>query len=742
MFSNPELQVFLIDASSEDHIKEEYQTIIRSRGDAYRSFDHAAALQWLSSLAKPWLVIADNADDPRFDLHPFIPRNPRGHFIITSRNANQELMAITRTHHIAALGTDDSTRLLLAMSRYEPSDANRRYATEIVTALGCLPLAVVQAAGYIFKHKCLSSYLEIYRESREELLSQRAKELPHDYNLSVATTLEMSFTKLSIHTKAILRIFSFLHYTSIPHRIIVEAAKNKFFYASGKAKEADDERLDEIKQESTVLCELICPKGRWSEVEFNKIIEPCFQYSLLQSTTSVDDEKFYSMHILVQSWLQMQPAPDAEPSSARLARRMLFSLVKEDSYFQYLALHLMILPHLKPIAGTSLGVATDEVLMYYVLKETGDFIAAHTHLMAYISMAKNKVRWDAVEWLHALCERIYLLYILERYREALEAGKEAIELCIKALGREDPLTLTSMSNLALNYGNIEENNKAREMNEEVLAIRKQVLGAEHPQTLISMNNLALDYSSLGWYNRSREMNEETLSLQRRVLGPEHPDTLTSMSNLASNYSYLGWHDKSREMNEETLSLERRVLGPEHPHTLTSMNNLASNYSYLGWHDKSREMNEETLSLRRRVLGPEHPDTLKSMSNLASNYSDLGWHDKSREMNEETLSLWRRVLGPEHPDTLISMSKLASNYSDLGWHDKSREMNEETLSLRRRVLGPEHPHTLKSMSNLASNYSYLGWHDKSREMNEETLSLRRRVLGPEHPDTLISMSKLA
>jgi tetratricopeptide (TPR) repeat protein len=682
------LQVFFVDASSEDRIKEEFQSIIRSRGDAYHSFNYEAALQWLAGLEMPWLIIADNADDPSINFHPFIPRNPRAHFIVTSRNANQELMAPARTHHIQTLSTDDSTKLLLSISRYEQNDINMRYATEIVTALGCLPLAVVQAAGYIFKHKCLSSYLQIYRESRKELLSQKAKELPHGYNFSVATTLEISFNKLSTHTKALLRILSFFHNTSIAHRIIVEAAKNEFFYASGKAKEADDDILDKLKEESTVIFKILCPKGEWSEAEFNRIIEPCFQYSLLHSTTSVDDEKFYSMHILVQDWLQLQPDPENQPSSMRLSRRILLSLVREDSHYHYLSLHQMILPHLKSITGKPLGVATDEILMYYLLCETGDFATAHMHLMTYIDSARNRVRRDAYEWLYALCERACSLSYLGRYREALEAGTEAARLCIQVLGREDPLTLDSMTDLANNYSSLREHQKALNMNEEIWTIRKRTLGPEHPYTLISMSSLASTYSSLGWHEKSREMNEETLSLQRRLLGAEHPHTLTSMSKLASNYRELGWHEKSREIHEETLSLQRKVLGPEHPHTLTSMSNLALDYSNLGSHDKSREMNEEALSLERRVLGPEHPHTLTSMNNLAVEYTSLKIYEKARELNEEVLAVSKRVLGPDHPDTLLFMENFALTYRYLGEYREAQELEEEKARLQSKVLDPK------------------------------------------------------
>ncbi|PVF95186.1 TPR-like protein [Serendipita vermifera] len=671
---NPDLLVFFVDASSEDRIKEDYQAII--------------LVQWFSGTEQTWLIIADNADDPSIDLHPFIPRSPRGHFIITSRNTNQGLMARKHTSLTDALELSESVKLLLDVSGYALNDANIERATAIVMALGYLPLAIVQAAGYIFKHKCLSSYLDIYNESKEDLLSQRAKELPQGYNLSVVTTLEMSFNKLSANAKEILKILSFLHNTSIAHSIIMKAVKSNFFYASGKAKEADSGRFNDIKHESEELCKIFCTKGKWSEAEFYNMIEPCLQYSLLHSTVTEDDHQFYSMHILVQSWLQLQSDSHDGVSPKSLAQRMLLATVDENSSYQYFDVYGTILPHLRAFSGTPHEFATDNILLYPVFFDSGNYTIAHLHLMAYIDMARTQVRRDSPEILQAFCYRTLSLTRLGRYHESLEAGTEAVELCTKALGKEDPLTLRTMHHLASACSSIGEYKRGQELNEEVLIIRKRVFGPEHDDTLKSMHNLAVDYARLGQYQDSQRLQEEELSLRIRVSGYEHPDTLWSMASLAGKYSNLGLYNKAQELNVKVVSLRKKVLGPEHPNTLWSMNSLATNYSDLGLYDKAREMNAEVLSLHKKVLGPEHLDTLRSMSSLATNYSDLGLYDKAREMIAEVLSLRKKTLGPEHPNTLWSMNSLATNYSDLGLYDKAREMNAEVLSLRKKVLGPD------------------------------------------------------
>jgi hypothetical protein len=45
-----------------------------------------AAINWLSNLRNPWLLIIDNADDRDFKLDEYFPRGNRGHVLITTRD--------------------------------------------------------------------------------------------------------------------------------------------------------------------------------------------------------------------------------------------------------------------------------------------------------------------------------------------------------------------------------------------------------------------------------------------------------------------------------------------------------------------------------------------------------------------------------------------------------------------------------------------------------------------------------
>ena len=100
------------------------------------------------------------------------------------------------------------------------------------------------------------------------------------------------------------------------------------------------------------------------------------------------------------------------------------------------------------------------------------------------------------------------------------------------LGDDHPDTLGSANNLADDLFALGEHQAARELDEDTLARRRRILGDDHPDTLGSANNLAINLCALGEHQAARELDEDTLARRRRTLGDDHPDTLDSASNLA------------------------------------------------------------------------------------------------------------------------------------------------------------------------------------------------------------------
>jgi len=282
---------------------------------------------------------------------------------------------------------------------------------------------------------------------------------------------------------------------------------------------------------------------------------------------------------------------------------------------------------------------------------------------------------------------------------------------------------------------------ARQFDQTAVAIYTKIFGLDDPRTLICMSNLAVDYEELGQLEKAVEMSEKVLSTGQTIFGRDHPFTLASMNNLAEAYMRLGRLKEARELNETALEGFQTTLGKEHPNTLRSMGNLAQKYREDGQVEKAAELNKKVLGTQERTLGLEHPDTLVIMNNLAGIYADSGQVTEAAKLQKKVLDGRQRTLGMEHPDTLVTMNNLAAMYLNIGQVTEAAELNKQLLEVRQRMLGMEHPATLDSMNNNAVMYGQLGQTKDSVELHKRVFDARQRMLGMEHPATMNSISNL-
>jgi tetratricopeptide (TPR) repeat protein len=550
-------------------------------------------------------MIMDNADDPSFSLLPYIAQSSRGNIIITTRNPNQAMHAPNSSHHLEGLSMEDAISLLLTASGNEDTKANRALAQAIVEELGRLPLALAQAAGYIFVHKCLSTYLVLYRQSAKTLLAERPSELPYHYQLSVDATIKLSLYRLPTHALHLLQLFSHLDSTSISHAIISRSAERKFRRV--ESTEECDLSM-QTREQAEALVEIFCTNGEWSEVEFNRLIRCCLQYSLLRVTTR-GDSNFYSMHILVQSYLRANLHLIQGHKPGPLAVRLLGSSSAYRTRNEHLAFDRLLLPHLRQITMKDVVEAGDHFGFGHVMESTGDSKSAVLHFERCLVMWRG------------------------------------------SLGEEHMDTLSAMVQLALSYKSIESIQKALDLEEEVLDIQRTTLGEEHLSTLETASNLANSYRRLDRYKEAMELGEKVLEAEKRALGPEDVRTLITMDNLALSYRSLGRNREALGLQKQALEIWKRVLGPEDPYALRSMCYLAESYRIVGRRQEALELSRQALDTQKRVLGDEHPDTLRSILDQLRILHDLGMTEQLRDLLRVTLPAHEKVLGLDHPNTV-------------------------------------------------------------------------------------------
>jgi tetratricopeptide (TPR) repeat protein len=671
----------------------------------------AAVRHWLERHPR-WLLVLDDAPDAAA-LADLLPRSAVGQVLVTSREATGWAPLASQVE-VDALTPDVAAAFLL--ERTGSDDLATAHALAVM--LGCLPLALEQAAGYLTATGVtLSSYAELVGDRAMELLSRGR---PLAYEQTVATTWSLALERLVQSHPAAIALLDLLAYCAaddLPRPLLTSHHHLL------------PDPLATVAADPIQLGDAVAALRRYSLVRVSGDglgTHPLVQLVVRDGLTV--GQRHGCARAAVDLLLAAFPNPEDVTAWPR-CQRLLGHVMAAVRHADHLRLEpAEAIPALMNTAGVYLNLRGEPRQARPLLQDAADRCA----------QVLGEEHPDTLASKHNLSMS---LHGLGEFDEARRLGEQVLASLRRRLGADHPRTLLAMNNLALTLAAQGDPRAARELHERTLAAYRRVLGDEHPDTLRSMSNLAAVLGVLGKLREARALREEGLAIRRRVLGEDQPATLSSMDGLASILRDLGDADQARELFEQVLAARRRVLGDDHPDTLRTMQGLAATLDLLGRLDEARELDEQSLAGFQRVLGDDHPDTLFAASNLATVLHNLGERERARELHEQILSARRRVLGDDHHNTLDSMHNLADSLLAQGRADEARELNEQALAGYRRLLGDLHPDTLHSMNNLGANLARLGELERAQALFEQAWRGYRRLLGDGHPKTVLALRGL-
>jgi len=376
------------------------------------------------------------------------------------------------------------------------------------------------------------------------------------------------------------------------------------------------------------------------------------------------------------------------------------------------------------------------------------------------------------------------IYYKGDYAGAAEIFKQVLDLRERALGKENPFTLTSANDLAVTYKDLGRAEEAELLFLKALEARKRVLGEEHPDTVTTINLLGVLYQSQYQYADAEPYLRKALTLRRQRHGADDPATLQSANNLAVLLEAQGHYDEAEEIYLRTIEKMDVVLGKDDPETLVSINNLGFLYWSLGRFDEAEELYLRVLKARERVLEKDHPDIFYTANDLGTLYQEQGrlsdaeplliralegrkralgedhhetlvtannlaglFEQQERFDEAEALYLWtidkkEKTLGPDSSETLTTINNLGLFYEDQGRYDEAERLLDRVIKARRLLLHKDHRDIFESAHALAGLYQSQGRFEQAEKLMLEAFDGRRKILGTEHPDTLVTANNLA
>ncbi len=595
--------------------------------------DTASAVEALRAYLRShsrWLLLLDNAESPA-DLRAWLPAGP-GHTLITSRNLGWGELA-TRVE-VDVLPRPESVELIhVSRPGVDEAEADR-----LAEAVGDLPLALAQAAGFLAETGMpVDHYLGLLDTRAEELLDQSP---PESHPLSLAAVIRVSTDRLAEvdpAALALVRIGAFLAPEPIPADVLIGRIA-----ATGHRQPPELEALTATVTSPVAAYRSLGRVGRYGLARIDRGLQ---------------------LHRLTQAVLRDQLTPDSTAAYRSYAQALL--VAADPGYHGHPTSWprwARILPHL---------LATDPA-----------------------TSPSSDLRDLA-------CRAIWYLYSRGDGHPARDLAERLYRRWCERLGSDDHHTLRDASILVRLLVDVGPHSQTRQLGEDTLARCRRVLGDDHPDTLHAAHYLAVCLHYMGAFEQSRQLNIDTLARRRRVLGEDHLDVYRTAHNLARDLRELGEVEAARQLHEDILAYRRRTLGDEHPKTINTANELGRDLHALGQFNAARQLHEDSLAQARRVLGEDHHWTMDCANNLASDLYALGEVRAARYLGEDTLIRARRVVGDDSHFTMDIANNLAITLHALGELEAARQLSEDTLAWARRVFGDDHPRTRKAADNLAA-----------------------------------------
>ncbi|KAJ5718803.1 hypothetical protein N7488_004449, partial [Penicillium malachiteum] len=722
---------------------------------------------WLQDSKRgKWLLILDNIDDDEFLRQPsatgqqrpavgqsntstkplleFLPRSPNGSIIITSRSQEVALKIVDH-QDIIKVEPMNKPEAIELLQRKAELPAEMPGILELVEELDCMPLAIIQAAGYIVHRapRCsVSQYLEIFRKSDREatkLLDYEAGHLYRDWEAknSILVTWKISFEHIrSIRPSAtdLLSLMSFFDRQGISENLLQFHNEIHNDDSSSEAIAFEDNDADPDRRSTSTM-----------DYNFEDDITTLRDFSFISINR---DSTVFTMHRLVQLTVRVWLEADRQLERWKEQFiRILWERFPTGDYENW-AQCQSLFPHVR--SAMSQRPKSQEflekwaTLLYkgaWYAKEIGNTIESRD--MASESRNQRSLIFgsDSEQTLHSSTMLAEAYRLEGEWKEAEQLFVQVMETRKTKLGADHPDTLASMANLAATYRNQGRWEEAEQLEVQVMEMSKTKLGADHPHTPSSMNNLAVTYKNQGRWEEAELLFVQVMETRKTKLGADHPDTLASMANLAATYRNQGRWEEAEQLEVQVMEMSKTKLGADHPHTLSSMNNLAVTYKNQGRWEEAELLFVQVMETRKTKLGADHPHTLSSMNNLAVTYKNQGRWEEAELLFVQVMETRKTKLGADHPDTLASMANLAVTYKNQGRLEEAEQLEVQVMEMSKTKLGADHPHTLSSMNNLAYTLWSIGQDKAAILLMAECAQMRERKLGHDHPHTKSSKSTL-
>ncbi|MFF3439603.1 tetratricopeptide repeat protein [Streptosporangium sp. NPDC002721] len=628
-------------AGSPDGTRAALHAVAFDAGALDSDFDHAhpSDVLWraLNSRSTPWLLVIDNADDPRVlsgedrtleDGTDWVrpPATPYGTVLITSRDGRVERWASWMSmHKVTSLAPEVGAAVLMDLA---PDAGPPQAARELAAAMGGLPLALELVGRYLscanadpFPAPDSTGSFSGYRSTYERRLQDLTMDEPgseefHDGRRALTTTWEMSVELLAQqgHDLAgpLMRLLACCASSPLPYRLVLrpEALERSPLFAGAVARRLSGS-LKALSGLGVISLDPGIGDPGASGVPVSRRIATLDMHPLVRTVTrgnlrgSGELERFRALLAdLLDAATGELDTDDADDWNVWAA-----------------------------LAGHCLGLLD--------LIRDDETIRPDTALSA--TLPARRVAWYR--------------YMAGLYDQAVTDFRSILDVVRPLLGDEHPDVLDIRNRMARAVRENGHNSEAERQLLAVLAVASRVLGEEHPDTLSVRINLARTIREGGRHAEAETAFRSIVATAQRVLGEDHPDTIVSALNLARTLRDQGRYEQAEAGYREVLRAWQRNFGEDDLNALDIRYEIAETLRERGMFGAAIAAYTGILTANTRVYGEDHPNSLTIRRGLAAALTGNGELEAAEREILTIVRGQRARLGADHPLTKESEAAL-------------------------------------------------------------------------------------
>jgi tetratricopeptide (TPR) repeat protein len=550
-----------------------------------------AVTRWLQGNRK-WLLILDNVNAPE-PILPLISLADRGVMVIVSQVRDLQGLEARSHTPIEELSSDGAVELLRRRTEHTAEPFSTEAAGALAQALGCLPLALEQAASYITaKNTSISDYLQSYKSRSLELLDS-VRPATGSYPRSVQTAWEMNFDEVKKAPAAaeLLLHLAFTDADAIPREVIAQGGMHMGELISSKLRPAESDPL-----------------------VVDDLLEPLTRYALISRGSG----SIYRMHRLVQQVIVFRMSEDERRVKARQVVEAINAVFPFVEFKNWERCERLVPQALRAKALVNeFGVESTTALR--LINNAGYYLRARAR--------------------YTLAEQMY---------------RQALSLAEKLSASEYPDVALALNNLASLLYQLGDLKKAAKLCHRALRIIEASPAADQRYLGFTLDNLALMLMDDEQFDAAEPLLHRARHIWLRLEEPEHLGT--SVMNLARLLESSGRPHEAEHVHREALALVEQAHPGNHPDVASALHNLAVNLHNIGKLDEAEPFYMRGMEMRKRMFEPQHPDLANSLAGLAQLMEDWGRLADAQDFYRDALAILQRTFGVVDPLYLAVRSK--------------------------------------------------------------------------------------